>query len=297
MPKPLAPSDVLEHAERDLRQGRLVPARERLQAALPALEQRDPGAFRRAVNMLGAAQFELGLMHEAQVAFEQALALADTAGDLLGIAKATNNLGMIANVRGYHPEALTRYRLAVPAYQRAGSVSGLAETCHNLAITHRDLGDLEQADRYERRAIEYGREAGDERLLAMAQVGRADLALRRGELEVAETGARTGVRLYAALADALGEADALRVLGVAQTARGAYAEAHRALDRAVELADRYASVLLAAEAYEARARLWRRQGNAGQARADAEVAMQRLEALGAIEDLARLARWLAAGTD
>ncbi len=289
------PTDLLQLAERELRQGMLQAARTRLEAALPALRLGEPRHCRRAVNMLGAALFELGLLDDARTTFEEALALAGAADDPLGIAKATNNLGMVANVRGRHAEALTRYRLAIPAYQRAGSVAGLAETCHNLAITHRDLGDLAQADRHERRAIEYGREAGDERLLAMAQVGRADLALRREEPEVAEAGARLGARQYAAMADALGEADALRVLGVAQTLRGAFAEAGRALDRAVDLADKHGSTLLSAEAYEARADLRRREGNENHARHDAAAAMARLEALGADRDRARVAAWLGAG--
>lgn len=289
------PELLLQLAEAELRTGALPEAHHRLTGLVERLAPGDSAQLRRAVNMLGAAQFELGALSDAEASFGQALALADAARDVLAIARATNNLGMIANVRGRHAEALTRYRLAVPAYQRAGSQSGLAETCHNLAITHRDLGDLEQADRYERRAIEYSREAGDERLLAMAQVGRADLAIRRGEPEVAEAGARVGARQYAAMADALGEADALRVLGVAQTARGAFPEAHLALDRAVGLADRHASALLTAEAYEARARLWRLEGNATDAKADAKIAMDRLQALGATDDWTRVASWLASG--
>lgn len=289
------PDQLLQLAEAELRVGALPEAHDRLTGLVQRLAPGQSALLRRAVNMLGAAQFELGSLPEAEVSFGQALALADAAGDVLGIARATNNLGMIANVRGRHAEAVSRYRLAIPAYQRVGSLSGLAETCHNLAITQRDLGDLEQADRYERRAIEYAREAGDERLVAMAQVGRADLALRRAEPEVAEAGARAGARQYAALSDALGEADALRVLGVALTARGAFAEAHAALDRAVALADRHASALLTAEAYEARARLWRLEGNLTAAKTDAEVAMDRLQALGAAEERARVASWLASG--
>ncbi len=290
-----APADLLDLAERELRQGLLRPARDRLEDLLPSIRRGEPKLYRRAVNMLGAAQFELGFLDQAQAAFEEALALAGAADDPLGIAKATNNLGLIANVQSRHAEALTRYRLAIPAYQRAGSVAGLAETCHNLAITHRDLGDLAQADRHERRAIEHGREAGDTRLQAMAHVGRADLALRRGEPEVAEAGARFGARQYSALADTLGEADALRVLGVAQTVRGAYVDAGQSLDRAVHLAEQHGSPLLAAEALEARAILRRREGNTAGARADAEAALARLEALGAAGDHARVAAWLADG--
>ncbi len=164
-----------------------------------------------------------------------------------------------------------------------------------MAITYRDLGDLDQADRYERRAIEYSREAGDARLQAMAQVGRADLALRREEPEVAEAGAKAGAEQYAAMADELGEADALRVMGVAQTARRAFREAHLTLDRAIELAEGGESALLSAEAREARARLWRLEGREPEAGADAAAAMDRLKAIGAVAAAGRLAAWVQSG--
>ncbi|HMV32260.1 MAG TPA: tetratricopeptide repeat protein, partial [Gemmatimonadales bacterium] len=189
---PVEVPDDVAAAERELRQGLLRPARERLLAALPVLERGDAAVYRRAVNMLGAAHFELGELAEASAAFARALELANHAGDALVLGRACNNLGMIANVTGRREEALTQYQLAIPAYQRVGSTAGLAETCHNLAITYRDLGQYDPADRYERRAIGYAREAGNQRLLAMAHVGRGDLSLRRGEAAVAEAGARLG---------------------------------------------------------------------------------------------------------
>jgi len=156
-----------------------------------------------------------------------------------------------------------------------GNPRGLAETNHNLAITFRDLGDLDTADRHERRAIEYAREAGDERLLAMCQVGRADLALRRGEARVAAAGAQVGATSYARLPDRLGEADALRLVGVARAALGEHALARTALDRAVELAEAGESLLIVAEAYEARARLAADLGDRPTARHEAALALAR----------------------
>lgn len=280
-------------AEAELRTGALAAARDRLAALVPALAFGDGATYRRAVNMLGAAHFELGQLAEAEAVFGEALSLANGAGDALTLARATNNLGMIANVRGQRTEALTRYRLAIPAYQRVGNPRGLAETNHNLAITFRDLGDLDTADRHERRAIEYAREAGDERLLAMCQVGRADLALRRGEARVAAAGAQVGATSYARLPDRLGEADALRLVGVARTALGEHALARTALDRAVELAEAGESLLIVAEAYEARARLAVDLGDLPAARREAALALARLRELGAVDDVVRVEAWVA----
>lgn len=288
---PVEVPDDVAAAERELRQGLLRPARERLLAALPALERGDAAVYRRAVNMLGAAHFELGELAEASAAFARALELANHAGDALVLGRACNNLGMIANVTGRREEALTQYQLAIPAYQRVGSTAGLAETCHNLAITYRDLGQYDPADRYERRAIGYAREAGNQRLLAMAHVGRGDLSLRRGEAAVAEAGARLGAEQYAAIPDHLGEADALRLAGAARTALGQFAAARTALDRAVSLAREHASPLIEAEALEARARLAARERRWAEAGADVAVALGLLERLGAAEEHAALARW------
>lgn len=288
---PRPEQDELARAEQELRQGLLRPALQRLDAALPSLERGDPAVYRRAVNMLGAAHFELGELEEASRAFARALELANIAGDPLIIGRATNNLGMIANIGGRREEALTRYQLAIPAYQRVGSSAGLAETCHNLAITYRDLEQFEAADRYERRAIQYAREAGNARLIAMAEVGRAELSLLRGEAAVAEAGGQRGAARYAAIPDYLGEADALRITGAARTRLGALGRAREALDRAVCLAAEHGSALIEAESREARARLAAVTREWDAVRTDAEAALALFAQLGASDGRDSLAAW------
>jgi tetratricopeptide (TPR) repeat protein len=290
----LDPELILVLAEAGLRTGRLALAQALLGPLLPALErQGNTPAQRRAVNMLGAAAFELGLMDEAEGQFNSALALANGAGDHLTIGRATNNLGMIAHIHGQYDRALSHYQLAVPAYQRLGFRAGLAETHHNMALALRELGRLDEADRQERRAIEFAREAGDSRLLAMAQVGRADISLRRGEPAVAEAGARQGAERYAGIPDALGEADALRLAGSARTALGSLAGARQALDRAVELAVLHGSALIEAEARAARARLAARESAWDEARADTERAAALYAGLGADREHRAVLAWLA----
>lgn len=287
------PALLLLLAESDLRTGFLPEARTLLQILVPRIAT-DPEQtlYRRAINMLGAAAFELGLLDEAEQQFQLSLALANGAGDYRTVGHATNNLGMIANIRGEFDKALSLYQLAVPAFQRVGYVVGLGETNHNMALSLREMGALELADKQERRAIDFAREAGNARLLAIAHVGRAELSLRRGEPVVAEAGARLGAEQYAAIPDALGEADALRVAGAARLALGEVVQAAIALDRAVALAEEHGSALIEAESRGTRAHLYASQRAWDQVRRDVECAVVLYRRLGADRDREALERWL-----
>lgn len=280
-------------AEAEMRLGDARAARVWLEYAMPKLGRSGNNPeLRKAVNMLGAARFELGDLVEAEAEFERALDLATAAGAHLNIARATVNLGLIANVRGRHSDAIALYRVALPAFQRVGMARELAEAFHNMAITFRDLGQLDQADQHEQRAIEFAQEAGNRRLLAMARVGRGELSLLRGEPRVAEAVAQLAARECANIPDRVGEADALRLAGRAGTVLGAHAEALSALDRAVQLAHQEGSVLVEAEALRARAELFLARREPERARADASDALALYNRLGAAAESAALRRWL-----
>lgn len=281
-------------AESELRTGRPREARTWIADAMPQLERSgDRAALRRAVNYLGVADVELGALDDARDVFARALDIARTDGDDLLFARATNNLGAIANIRGRRVEALTLYELAVPAYQRLGHSMGLAESYHNIAITCRQLGQLERADEYERRAMTYAREIGNDALHALAALGRAELSLLAGDAAVAEAGAARAAAVFAALPDAIREGDALRVVGAAQLAQGRLERATASVERALSLARQHGSALNEAEALQLRAELRERNGDVGAARADACAALERYERLGAAPESETITAWIA----
>jgi len=202
--------------------------------AIPLIERRgDRSALRRAINMIGVADFQLGALEKAGPEFERAVELGQQDGDDLLVARATNNLGMIANIRSPRERALGRYSVAVAAYQRLGDVMGLAQCYHNMAITFRDVGDLESADEHELRAIEFAREARNPMLLAQARLGRAEVSLRNGDVAFAEAAAVRAAEEFAALPEPIQEADALRLVGVAARAQGKWGVAESSLDAAL----------------------------------------------------------------
>lgn len=260
-------------AEASLRLGLSRAAREWLREQMPRLERSgDRAALRRGINLAGAAAFNLGDLSDAERAFERALELGRVDSDDLLVARATNNLGLIASSRGRHLEAIGLYLLAIPAYQRLGHLVGLAESYHNMGITYRQLSQLAAGAEAERRALEYARDAGNSRLVAMALVGRAEIAMLDGDAALAEA---TGL-LAAAEFDRIGDmelaADALRLAGVAGFALGHIADARTRLDRAVELASRHGNVLIEAESRQARASVFRATGELERATADSDAA-------------------------
>jgi tetratricopeptide (TPR) repeat protein len=288
------PELILLGAEAELRLGAPRTAAERLRGSFAVIARSgDAASLRRACNLLGAAAFELGDLTESHAAFSRALELANADGDHLLVARATNNLGAIANLRGDRNAALAHFQLAIPAYQQLGHAVGLAESCHNIAIAYRDERRLEEADEYERRAIEYARESGSRVVGAMARAGRAELSLLRGDARMAEIGALMAAAEYRRLSDPIGESDALRLAGEARTAFGAFKRALAALNDAVSLATAHDAALIRAEALRARAEAHLGHGDRIEALADARAAREAFEQLGATDEVARTEALLA----
>lgn len=288
VPVAARPERVTLYAEALMRIGEPRRACDCLQEAIPVLSHGPHrSAHRTALNLLGAASFAVGALDDAQVAWDRALELAQQSSDPLLAGRAMNNLGAVASLRGDWHHAIYLYQLAVPIYQRLGDMHRLAETFHNLAIVHRDLDELVPADEHEMRAIEFAQQAGAERLVVMARVGRAELALRRGDHQLAAASALAAGGASAVIGDRGTQADACRCAGEAYTALGRHEEARRLLDEAATLADASGQALMQAEVLLASARLSDRVGDRDRASYEARQATESFRRLGARTGLAR----------
>jgi tetratricopeptide (TPR) repeat protein len=281
-------------AEAYLRTGRSRDARDWLERSAPLIEQRGDRHFlRRAANLLGAARFDLGELDGARDAFERALELGREDDDDLLVARVTNNLGAIADIRGLRERALTMYGLAVVAYQRLADARGLAETYHNMAISYRHLGQLDRAEDHERHAIEFARQAGSARLLALARMGRAEITLARGDAVLAEATAIRVADEFAGLSEPIQQAGALRLVGAARIAQNRLDAARNALDYALAIARLNGSALDEAEILRTSAMERFARNDLISARAEAEQAIAIFERLDAREDRDGIVLWLA----
>lgn len=284
---------ALLYGEALMRTGRERAALEWLRATERALNANDRVSHRQVMNLVGAAHFALGELDSATAAFTEALELASQSDDLLLLARATNNLGALANLRGEPATALTHYRLALPAYQRVGQHRGIAEAYHNLAITFRDTGEYEEADEHERRAIEHATDGAVPRMAAMGRIGRAEIALRRGDAALAETTARMVHDEFARLGDAQNEADADRLIGAACSAQRRYDAALEAFAHALDIARTREYALNEAETLRDRVEVWMGLGVVTSALEDARAAIAIFDRLGATRERDALARRIA----
>jgi tetratricopeptide (TPR) repeat protein len=210
----------------------------------------------RALNLSGAVAFDMGRIDEAARYFTQALAEAEHEDDPATVGRCSNNLGIIASLRGDHGRAVGSYTMALAAFQQAGLHAGAAETLHNLAIAYRDQGNLEGALQTADRAVHEATEAGDLRLVALTQGGRAETRLLAGDAAVARREAEHAVATHREVGDIVGEAEGLRVLGCALAALGNEGEAERTLRVVIDRAEALGRPLLAARAERDLARLF-----------------------------------------
>lgn len=265
-----------------------------LDTALPLLQRAgDRPSLRRAVNMRGAAAFALGTVDDAAARWNAALAIATSDADVLLSAQATNNLGIVAALRGDAEQAIACYQRAITAYQRLGNPRGLAESWHNIAISLRTRGELDAAEDAELRAIEFATEAANMRLVMMAQVGRAEVALRRGDASWARVMAQRAAAHFATLPDFLLESDAQRVIADANARLGRAAEADVAMARALELAREHGHATQEAQALQTKAQMLRARGDLAGARRDGEAARDAFSRLGSVAAAEEMAEFLA----
>ncbi|MCC7054685.1 MAG: tetratricopeptide repeat protein [Gemmatimonadaceae bacterium] len=266
-----------------------------LATAIPLLSRAgDRPAVRRSINMQGAAAFALGSLETAADRFDQALGMALTDDDTLLTARATNNLGLIQALRGNAEQAIAAYQRAIMTYQRLGNARGLAESWHNLAISCRTRGELDAAEDAERRAIEYANEAGNPRLAAMAQVGRAEISLRRGDHAWARATASRAAAVFAGVPDYLLQADALRVRADACDRMGLTGEADEAIAGAHALALAHEHRLQEAQALQTHAQMMLRRRDSAEARRIGSEARALFSRIGSVAAAEEMAEFLAA---
>lgn len=277
-----------------LRTGDPNTATEWLSQAAPLLSRAGNRPAQRSVaNMQGAAAFALGTFESAADRFGAALEMARADGDALLTARATNNLGAIDALHGDADRAIAAYQLAIPAYQRMGHTQGLAESWHNLGISYRVRGELNAADEAERRAIEYANEVGNARLAAMAQVGRAEISLRRGDFVWSRLAASRAASVFATEPDFLLQSDALRVVADAGDRLGQATEADLAMSQALQLARSHGHRMQEAQALQTQSQILARRGNLTDARAVGTEAREAFSRLGSVVAAEEMAEFLA----
>ncbi len=106
-------------------------------------------------------------------------------GYLEGLADAKNLLGVLLLECGFHQEARDHFEDILLIQQQLNNEIGLARTLINVGEIDRGLGQFDQMESYNRRALEISQEAEYMRGIAFATVNLGDVAFQRGDFEKA----------------------------------------------------------------------------------------------------------------
>jgi transcriptional regulator with GAF, ATPase, and Fis domain len=155
----------------------------------------------RALYNLGIVELRLNEHAQAEARYREALAVADTVGDLRNRAFCLQNLGTLAHWRHDYSAALNWLHQAVTAFQRLGQRSRLAWLALDLVSVYLDIGDDDRASMM----LSVADQLSGTTLLAAVAVDREQMhgrvAAKRGDYDAAERHFNT------ALARALGGGD------------------------------------------------------------------------------------------
>jgi tetratricopeptide (TPR) repeat protein len=271
------------------RLGELPAAEELADRALGEFTGRaDADGKMRSVNLIGAIAFEHGRMADAEAAFAQALELARDQHDGLMTARASNNLASVAHLRGNAEMALSLYRQALLEYQRLGDRRGTAETCHNLGLAFRDMGAWSDANGATAEAVRHAEQVGEPTLMALAELGQAELRIEAGEWPLAERGISRAAELSERAGDALGAAEAGRLRARLLLAIGNPASALQEAESAGKVAGEHGSLLLEGECAVLAMQVLESLGRPVEAAARRRRAIEIFTRLGAAAHLSRL---------
>jgi len=234
----------------------------------------------RALNVCGAVALERGGITEAAHFFTRAQEEAMQDNDMASVGRCANNLGIVANLQGDYGRAVGAYTRALAAYETAHQDRGIAESQHNLAITYREQGDLDRAMQAADSAVKEAGRLGDERLMAQALAGRAEIRVLRGEPGLAILEAERALAVHRELQDEVRETEDLRILAVAAGCAGRNNDAERMLRDVIDRATAHGRPVLVAAAQRDLAYLWARQGEVSAAKEMARTARAAFHRLG-----------------
>jgi CHAT domain-containing protein/tetratricopeptide (TPR) repeat protein len=193
-----------------------------------------PELRRRALNILGSIQWEIGQYPEAKATFEQAAGVANTPGDTLGKAKTRENLGRVYQVLGDKKQALKEYQIALDELRSVGAWGRQVLVLNNLGLLAIDLG-------LNNRALKYLKSA-EGNLSNSGGVGRVTTYLSLGyyyvqkqEYPLAIDYLERGLDWARSNGDRLGEAKTLGGLGEIQLQQQNYQQARDNLESSLAI--------------------------------------------------------------
>ena len=244
--EPLGESEALAVALQTLsqylvRRGRDEEGEPIVRRALAIAERVDaPVVVADATQTLAMTLSQQGRTEEAVETIEEAYRLAKQVGDVTVLLRVYNNYPSIVSGFGSdHRRAIEVLREGIELAERAGAVGNLAWLLGTLSDSTVELGDLEETERTERRALALAEESGDKPLRGIRMNGLAWVLFQRGRVDEAEELQRRAVEILGTNREPQADVYVFETEGAIALERGRVEEALEHFKEGVELSRGY----------------------------------------------------------
>ncbi len=241
-------------------------------------------------NLLGAVAFECGRIDQAEAYFQEAMELARQLDRRIFLARAANNLGNCAHLRGRAQFARDLYQQALETFDQVGDPRGIAETSHNLALCHRRAGHFAPAREQSELAVAAAERHGEKGLIALALLGRAELAIEEEVFREAVRDIDRAEVLAWSSGNEVQRLEASRLRALLALRQGNAPSAHHLAEALRSQAESSGCALIAAEAASIAALALKAGRRPEEADAARDAAISALKAIGAPELINHLHR-------
>ena len=167
--------------------------------------------------------------------YRLALSVAEQIGDKTEVTSALNSIGNAQNIQGRKNEALESYQKGVKLSEEAGDKDMLARLLGNIANVYFDLDALDKSLDYSQRSSNAAEETGNKRVIA-GNLGRiGNIYTRRGNYLEAVKFQQQALTLREQINDVSGVAFSLNNLGIVEALQGNYLQASDYFERSLKL--------------------------------------------------------------
>ncbi len=161
-----------------LRRGDLAGAQVRLEQALGRVnDTQHYDTLSSILNRLGAVYYNQGDWERATQVVERALAIRESLGDILGVARSSNNLGILKRNSGDWKSALENYQRGLQVLEKTGDTEGIAIAHTNIGSVYIDIGDWDKAEANLRQSFEIAQRIANPYEIAQAHLNLGRLYL------------------------------------------------------------------------------------------------------------------------
>lgn len=202
------------------------------------------GAVRGTQNVRGEAMLlcslgELALveqrLEDAAHNLRAAIAAFEAVGSSHGRGLATGHLAFVDRLQGHGEQALARYRNAITDLRAAGDKVAESHALSGMANVYLDRKEYDKVESLLNDALSICAGLGVRRMMAQVTYRMAELRLEQGQPQLAEQAFEATLHEVRAGGDRLGQAHALRGLGISRTQQGRLEAAETALRAALEI--------------------------------------------------------------